>query len=83
MDTPGVLATLLRCLRVQAHNMSRVGADPADVIIAPDVSEFESTAFTQTPEMAEIGRKATLESLPRIKEILHKLDPQLLSSGES
>ncbi len=77
MTAPGIVATMLRCLQVQAHNMSAVGADPADVIIAPDVSDFEPTAFTKTAEMAEIGYQATMETLPRIKEILQKLDGQL------
>lgn len=80
MKSPGVVATLLRCLRVQAHNMSKVGAQPADVIIAPDVSMFEPTAFTQTPEMANIGYQATLEALPRIREILNKLDAELFGA---
>ena len=77
MMAPGIVTTLLRSLRVQAHNMSAVGAEPADVIIAPDVSQFEPTAFTQTPEMAEIGYQATMEVLPKIKEILQKLDADL------
>ena len=73
------MATLMRCLSVQAHNMSSVGAQPADVVVAPDVSEFESTAFTKTPEMAEIGYRTTLEALPRIREVLHNLDGDLFS----
>lgn len=79
MEAPGAMATLLRCLRVQAHNMSGVGAAPADVIIAPDVSMFESTAFTKTPEMTEIGYRATVETLPRIREVLHNLDADLFA----
>ena len=58
MKTPGVLATLLRCFNVQAHNMSRVGAQRADVTITPDVSMFKSSALTQTAEMADIGYRA-------------------------
>jgi NTE family protein len=77
MKAPGAMATLLRCLRVQAHNMSRVGADPADVIIAPDVSMFKPTAFTRTSEMADVGYQATMETLPRIREILDNLDGEL------
>jgi predicted acylesterase/phospholipase RssA len=79
MKAPGIVSTMLRCLRVQAHNMSAVGADPADVIIAPDVSDFEPTAFAQTPEMAETGYRATNESLPRIKELLQELDGKLFA----
>ena len=80
MKAPGAMTTLLRSLTVQAHNMSAVGAAPADVLIAPDVSEIDSTAFTKTPEMAEIGYQTTLKSLPRIREILHNLDESLFVS---
>jgi hypothetical protein len=77
MKTSGVLATLLRCFNVQAHNMSRVGAQRADVTITPNVSMFKSSAFTQTPEMADIGYRATKESLPQIREFLQNLDGDL------
>ncbi len=77
MKTPGVLATLLRCFNVQAHNMSRVGAQRADVTITPNVSMFKSSAFRQTPEMADIGYRATKETLPQIREFLQNLDGDL------
>ncbi len=77
MKAPGAIPTLLRCLNVQAHNMSRLGSKAADVIITPDVSQFESTAFTRTPEIAEIGYQATMDALPQIREILSNLDAGL------
>ncbi|MGI9517318.1 MAG: patatin-like phospholipase family protein [Pirellulaceae bacterium] len=77
MKAPGMVTTLMRSLSVQAHNMSAVGAKPADVVIAPDVSHFDATAFTQAREMAEVGYQATQDSLPRIREILHHLDSDL------
>jgi predicted acylesterase/phospholipase RssA/CRP-like cAMP-binding protein len=79
MKAPGAITTLMRWLNVQAHNMSGIGAESADVIIAPDVSQFEAAAFTQAPEMAEIGYQATMEAMPRIREILHNLDATLFS----
>ena len=69
--------TLLRCFNVQAHNLSRAGAQRADVTIAPNVSMFKSSAFTQTPEMADIGYRTTMETLPQIREFLQKLDDDL------
>ena len=80
MKAPGIVTTLLRCLKVQAHNTSALGAETADVIIAPDVSRFDATAFSQAPEMAEVGYQTTMESLPRIREILHKLDSDLFAN---
>ncbi len=77
MKSPGAITTLLRCLNVQAHNLSGVGARNADVTIAPDVSKFPMAAFTQTPEMADVGYQTTMEAMPRIREILHHLDHDL------
>jgi predicted acylesterase/phospholipase RssA len=77
MKTPGVVATLLRSFNVQAHNMSRVGAQRADVTITPNVSMFKSSEFTRTPEMAEIGYRTTMETLPQIREFLQNLDGDL------
>ncbi len=79
MKAPGVLATLLRSFNVQAHNMSRVGAQRADVTIMPNVSMFKSSAFRQTPEMADIGYRTTKETLPQIREFLQNLDGDLFS----
>lgn len=77
MKSPNAITTLLRALNVQAHNLSSLGAEAADVVIAPDVSRFDASAFTQTPEMAEIGYQATVDMLPRIREILRNLDGDL------
>lgn len=82
MKTPGVVTTLLRCFSVQAHHLSDVGAHRADVIIAPNVSMFESSAFTQTPEMADIGYRTTMETLPRIREFLQHLDADLFGVND-
>jgi len=38
---------------------------------------IEPTDFTKTPEMAEIGYQATIETLPRIRDILQKMDEEL------
>jgi NTE family protein len=80
MKAPAAVTTLLRCLDVQAHNMSSLGSQSADVIIAPNVSAFESTAFTKAPEMAEIGYQATMEAVPRIREVLNSIDAELFKS---
>jgi predicted acylesterase/phospholipase RssA len=77
METPNVITTLLRCFSVQAHSMSSIGAQPADVTIAPNVSMFAPTAFTHTPEMADIGYRTTIEMVPRIRELLKSLDGDL------
>ena len=74
---PGMVQTLLRSLLVQNRNMNAIGVQPADVVIEPDVTGFELTAFTQSREMAAVGEAAALEQIPKIKHLLARLDPQL------
>ena len=38
---------------------------------------FKSSAFTQTPEMAEIGYQTTKDTLPQIRKCLQNLDSDL------
>lgn len=79
MKTPGIFSTLMRCLNVQAHGLSGHGAEAADIIIAPDVSQFDLAKFSRTPEMTEIGYQTALKSIPQIRQILNGLDPLLFS----
>jgi NTE family protein len=74
---PSTVATLLRSLLVQNHNLNAFGVQPADVMIAPDVTGFDLTAFTRAKEMAAIGEAATLEQIPKIRQLLSRADPQL------
>jgi predicted acylesterase/phospholipase RssA len=59
--------------------MNSVGVQPADVVIEPDVTAFELTEFNRTDELAAAGEKATLEVVPKIKEVLAQLDKQMFS----
>ncbi len=77
MKSPSTLHTILRSHIVQSMNMNSVGVQPADVVIAPDVTNYELTAFTKTDELADIGERATRDMLPQINQLLHKLDSQL------
>ena len=79
MKEPGIVSTLLRCFKVQAHNLSKVGAQPADITITPDVSMFDATSFTRTPEMALIAHTTTMEAMPQIRDILQHLDGELFA----
>jgi len=38
---------------------------------------FDLTAFTRATEMAAIGEAAGLEAVPKIRQLLTRLDPQL------
>jgi hypothetical protein len=74
---PSVLETVLRTYAVQSYNMTNAGQGPADVRIVPDVSTFDMADFTRAVEAATIGTQATLEQLPNVKKLLHRLDRQL------
>jgi predicted acylesterase/phospholipase RssA len=74
---PSFVSTLLRSFSVQHHCMNAVGIQPADAVIAPDVTGFDATEFTRTKELAAVGEAAALEQIPQIQQLLTRLDPRL------
>jgi predicted acylesterase/phospholipase RssA len=78
---PTVVQTILRSLLVQNHSLNARGVQPADVVIETDMRGFDLTAFTRAQEMAAIGEAAGLEAVPRIRQLLTRLDPQLFRPG--
>ena len=66
----------LGVLKVNAH-----GVQPDDVVIEPDVSAYDLTEFMRSKEVAAIGEAAALEQIPKIKQLLARLDPQLFRPG--
>jgi len=78
---PTVVQTLLRSLLVQNHSLNAIGVQPADVVIEPDVTGFDLTEFMRAKELAAIGEAAALEQVPKIRQLLARLDPQLFRSA--
>ncbi len=74
---PSILQTILRSLLVQNYSLNAHGVQPADVVIEPDVSGYDLAQFTQARELAAIGAEATRPQIPKIKQLLARLDPQL------
>jgi predicted acylesterase/phospholipase RssA len=74
---PTIVQTLLRSLLVQNHSLNAIGVQPADVVIEPDVTGFDLTEFMRAKELAAIGAAAALNQLPKIRQLLTRLDPQL------
>jgi predicted acylesterase/phospholipase RssA/CRP-like cAMP-binding protein len=74
---PTVVQTILRSLLVQNYNLNDFGVRPADVIIEPDVTSYELTEFVRAKEIAAIGEATAREQVPRIQQLLTRLDPQL------
>jgi NTE family protein len=79
MKSASTLQTILRSYIVQNMNMNSIGVQPADVVIEPDVTQFELTEFNRTDELAAEGEKAALEAVPKIKELLSQLDNKMFS----
>ena len=74
---PSAVQTLLRSLVVQSHSLNAHGVQPADVVIEPDVTGYDLAEFMRTKELAAIGETATLGQVPKIQQLLARLDPQL------
>ena len=68
---------IMRQNMIQNRSMNAVGVEPADIVIAPDVTSFDMSEFTRADEMAAIGEEATNASVQGIKAMLSKLDPKL------
>jgi predicted acylesterase/phospholipase RssA/CRP-like cAMP-binding protein len=72
---------ILRQTMIQGYNMNAVGVQPADFVIAPDVTSFDISEFTRADEMAAIGEATTNAAIAPLCKMLNKLDPQLFSSS--
>jgi predicted acylesterase/phospholipase RssA len=78
---PGIVSTILRSLLVQNYNLNAIGVQPADVVIEPDVTGFDMTEFMRAKELAAVGEATAVEQIPKIRQLLTRLDPQLFRSG--
>jgi predicted acylesterase/phospholipase RssA len=79
MRTPSSLRTLFRTLEVQNFNLNRVGAQPAEVVIEPEVIDFDLSEFMRARELAAVGERAALAQVPKIKQLLTRLDAGLFT----
>lgn len=75
------MQVVMRAFMIQARSMNAVGVEPADFVIAPDVTSFDLSEFTRADEMAVVGERTTNESIHQLKAMLAKLDPRLFPPG--
>ncbi|TWT81574.1 NTE family protein RssA [Planctomycetes bacterium CA13] len=80
MKSASAINTILRTYVVQNVNMNSVGVAPADFVIQPDVTEFDLAEFVRADEMAATGAATALEAIPKLKELLAEVDPQLFAN---
>jgi predicted acylesterase/phospholipase RssA len=77
MRIPSSAQTAARVRTVQDRNIRSLGTGAADLVIEPDVSSVEISDFKRAPEIAALGQSAAEQAMPRLRQILHQVDPQL------
>ncbi len=77
------IQVIMRQTMVQDYNMNSVGVQPADFVLAPDVTSFDISEFTRADEMARIGEATTDASVAKLRKMLSRLDSKLFETGAS
>ena len=77
------IQVIMRQTMVQNYNMNSVGVQPADFVLAPDVTSFDMSEFTRADEMARIGEATTDASVAELRKMLSRLDFKLFATGAS
>jgi predicted acylesterase/phospholipase RssA/CRP-like cAMP-binding protein len=75
------MQVIMREKMIQGYRMNAVGVQPADFVIAPDVTSFDISEFTRVDEMAPLGEATTDAAVPQLRKMLGKLDPKLFASS--
>jgi predicted acylesterase/phospholipase RssA/CRP-like cAMP-binding protein len=79
MRTPSSVQTLLRTLEVQNFQLNSFGAQPAEVVIEPEVMDFDLSEFMRATELAVAGEKAAVTKVPQLQQLLARLDAALFA----
>jgi len=77
MRIPSSLRTLLRTLEVQNVSLNAIGIQPAEVVIEPEVVDFDLSEFMRAKELFAVGEQAALVQIPKINQLLARLDARL------
>ena len=75
------IQVIMRQTMVQDYNMNSVGVQPADFVLAPDVTSFDMSEFTRADEMARIGEATTDASVAKLRKMLSRLDFKLFEKA--
>jgi predicted acylesterase/phospholipase RssA len=75
------IQVIMRQTMIQNHSMNSVGVQPADFVVAPDVTSFDISEFTRADEMALIGEMTTNAAVAKLRKMLSKLDSKLFESS--
>lgn len=77
------IQVIMRQHMIQDYRMNGVGVQPADFVIAPDVTAFDISEFTRADEMARVGEETVNATIPKLRKMLSKLDPKLFASDSN
>lgn len=87
-DTPtaqmrpvGNLETIIRVVETQGRGLGALRADSIDLTIRPDASAFDFVDFSKAPELADIGEAAAESAIPRLKEMLARVERRAATRG--
>jgi NTE family protein len=75
------IQVIMRQTMIQGYSMNSVGIQPADFVLAPDVTSFDISEFSRADEMALIGEATTNANVAKLRHMLNKLDPKLFKSS--
>lgn len=75
------IQVIMRQNMIQHRSMNAVGVQPADFVIAPDVTSFDISEFTRADEMAAIGETTANADIGNLRKMLNKLDPRLFAAA--
>lgn len=70
---PGLLSKIFPTYESKVKEPWKKGYENSDVVIHPDLTKYKPTSFWYGEEMYDIGYRATIEVIPKIKEDLEKL----------
>lgn len=68
---------IMRQNLIQSHSMNAMGVEPADFVIAPDVTSFDLSEFTRADEMASVGESTAIGVISKLRKLLANLDAPL------
>lgn len=71
------IEVIMRQNMIQHRSMNAIGVQPADFVIAPDVTSFDISEFTRADEMAAIGETTTNATIGNLHKMLSRLDSKL------
>jgi NTE family protein len=74
------IQVIMRQTMIQDYSMNSVGVQPADFVVAPDVTSFDISEFTRVDEMARIGESTTNATIAKLRQMLSRLDSKLFES---